>query len=152
MRNIIIFLTVWYAFLFQGCSTPSPERQAEFEAKAGYVGDWVAERSGLIQVAVQATTHVIIYSQVDIEDRQEVVARIHVIADNLSALVDREQVDPDAVRQALKAKEQYINTALIAVASLYSAEYEQLRKNGYGNLSISILRAVANGVRDGTIQ
>jgi hypothetical protein len=151
MRKIIIFLTVWYAALFTGCSTPS--QPGSIEDKAAYVGDWISQRSGLIQVAVQATTHVLIYSTAEnSEERGEVLSRVHAVSDNLYALVSKESVDPKSVRDALKIKEDYADSIMETVANLYATEYETLKKNGYGSLAIEILKAVSKGVSDGSVQ
>lgn len=151
MRKLIILLTVWYAALFTGCSTPS--QSGSIEDKAAYVGDWISQRSGLIQVAVQATTHVLIYSTAESsEERAEVLSRVHAVSDNLYSLVSKDNVDPQAVREALKIKEAYADSIMETVANLYATEYETLKKNGYGNLAIEVLKAVSKGVSDGSVQ
>ncbi len=146
MKNVILMGIV---ILVTGCSTT----KTDLDQKVVYVGDWVHDRSPYIQAGVQAATSLIVTATVkNTEERAEVLTKLQAVSENLSALLDKEQIDPQAVRAALKTKEPYIDNILSSVATIYSAEYDNLKANGYSNLAIELLKAVAKGVKAGSQQ
>lgn len=147
MKKLLLLIPF---ILMIGCSTTP---KSPYEEKAKIASEWVAERSGFIEVAVQTSTHIIIYSvEKDSEKRAELLAILNTVSTNLNTLISEGKVDPMSVRNALKVKEEYVGTILSGVASIYTAEYSNIQKNGYANLAIEILKAVSRGVANGTIQ
>lgn len=147
MRNIAI-LSIMLSFT--GCSTI--EFQKENEAKAHAAAEWIAQRSGFIENAVMAITHVAVYSsEADTAERQRTIEILHAIAGNLNTLIANGVTDPDSIRAALKIKEPYFGPIMTAVSSLVQVEMETWRDNGYTHLAANILIAVSKGIASGTV-
>lgn len=153
MRSFIIFLTVWFCFLTQGCKTTEPRGTSNNEQAAKDASKWVSERSGYIRLGAQLITHTVIYSsEKDSEERLKILKTINTVSKNLNALVENRQIDPEAVVVALKVEEEYAGSVLSALSSLYSAEYNHFKDNGYALFAIELLKAVSKGVEDGTVE
>lgn len=90
------------------------------------------------------------YAEKDIEKREELRNQIFVVSGNLNALLVRGDFSPQDVTEALKVKEEYIDSVLASVAIVYSATYDKLRENKSSGLAIDVLKALAQGVEDGT--
>lgn len=147
MKNLFLIAVL----LLCGCSTVDYQKELN-EDNARKAADWVKERSGFIESAVMSITHIAVYStEKDTEERTEILNTLHIVSSNLNSLVENKIVEPDSIRAALKIKEPYIGAIMSAVFSLIQVESGHFKENGYGNLSIEILRAVSKGVADGSV-
>jgi hypothetical protein len=123
------------------------------EPNARLASEWVKKRSGFIQNAVQAITHVAVYAtDQQTFERQRTIEIIHAISGNLNALIANNQVDSEAIKQALKINEPYFGPIMDSIANIIQAEMGSFRENGYADLSLSILEAVSKGMAAGTVQ
>ena len=121
------------------------------EPKARDAAQWVRERSGFIENAVSAITHVAVYtSEKDTFERTRTLEIMNAIAGNVNALIKNEQVDSRSIQLALKIDEPYFGPIMDAVVSLIKVETANFEANGYEDLTIAILEAVAAGIKDGT--
>lgn len=148
---VILFLIVSsFLTLFEGCSTIDYQKTVT-EEKAKDASHWIQERQGFIQNAVAAITQVAVYSSdKDTAERANTLVVIHAIAGNVNALINHEKVDPESIKNALKINEPYFAPIMAAITSLIQAELNNFKENGYGSLSIEILKAVSAGLKDGS--
>lgn len=138
-----------FALLFAGCSTTPTGNQIFDPNKAAQI---VAERQGFIEAATATIASTVIYS-VEKDDAKRLILneQIHVVASNVQTLIDQGNFSPSAVTDALKIKEDYVDTILAGVASIYKAEYVRAQQNGYVQFAQQLLKAVAAGLADATI-
>lgn len=135
--------------LMTGCVTTdsniSPEQVAENSAK------WVDDKSALIEDATAAITRAAIFSFAkDSSERSHVTDIVHTISANLNAAVAGGTVDPDQIRNVLKIEEPYIGGFISAFSSLFESYLDLFNKNGYGHMSLSIVKALSAGAEEGT--
>ncbi len=156
IRKILMFLTLWYVVLTEGCKHPettTPPEPSYSETQARQAAAWVKKNAGLIQVAVQATTQVAIFSsESDSDERAETTAAIHTVVTNLNTLISTGNIDPTAVREALSVKETYLDGILKGIGTIYASKYLEIVENGYAEFAIELLKAVSKGMADGTVQ
>jgi hypothetical protein len=133
--------------MLTGCSTMS-----ENEPKAHQIASWVSERQGFIENAVAAITQVAVYStEKDSIERTNTLLMLHVISSNLNGLITSGNVDADSLKEAFRVDQQYFTPVMNAVVPLVYGEIQNFKNNGYGDVSIEILKAVSLGIKDGSI-
>jgi hypothetical protein len=158
-RTILMYLSLWFCVLNHGCKSPAPDNGnytpsvnlSEIRAKESAA--WVKKNAGLIQVAVQATTQIAIFSsESDSDARAETTQAIHTVVENLNTLITNGTIDPASVREALSVKEEYVDGILRGIGTIYASKYTEIMENGYAEFSIELLKAVSRGMADGTVQ
>jgi len=90
------------------------------------------------------------YAEQDNEAREKLRLQIFMVSSQLSQLLNRGEFHPDEVTQALKVKEKYVSDLLEATGLLYRATYDQLEGSDNAEMAIDLLKALADGVKDGT--
>lgn len=149
MKRYLLFLIAMSLLALTGCETI---KQNATEPKARDAAQWVRTRSGFIQNAVSAITHVAVYSsEKDTFERERTLEIMHAFASNINLLVSNGTVNPDDIKDALKINEPYFGPLMGAVANLIQVEMGTFQENGYAELSIEILKAVSRGIADGTV-
>lgn len=145
-----ILLICIASFGLIGCAT-EPNVILTPEDRAHIAATWVADKSGLIEAAVQGLTQAGIYGfEKDSQERAHTIAAVHVLAANLNALVNSGRVDPDSIRSALDIKEEYIGGIIAGVEPIIANYITIFQKNGYADLTIEIVKAVSKGMEDAT--
>lgn len=133
-----------------GCSTLDFQKN---EPKAKELAGWVKNRSGLIQNAVAAATQLAVFSfEKDSEERSKIKADLHIIGESLNVLTTGGTINPEEIRATLDIDEEYIGTILKLAASLFQANLEDFQKNGYGDVSVEIVKSITAGIRDGSTE
>lgn len=138
--------------LFSGCATTggNPSAIQVDPAKIDRARQIAKDAIPYIRImAMSATQLGTKYANKDEAKSDELKAQIRAVAVALDALIANQQFDPYSVTQALKVKEDYINTALSAVAQVYSANYDKLNENEDASLALGILKAIVDGVKLG---
>lgn len=158
MKHLIKNILIWaiglapilgFSMLFTGCSTLSGVN----EEKAHQASDWIKERSGFIENAVAAITHVAVYaSDADTAERERTIEIMHAVAGNLNTLIANGQTDPQSIQDALRINEPYFGPIFASIGLLIHTEMQTFSDNGYADLTSNILLAVTKGVRDGTTE
>lgn len=120
------------------------------EPKADEAAKWIDHNAGLIRVGVQMTAIAVIYGTQEGDDRSRVIVAVREVANNLYRLMVGGQVDPDAVRDALRIKESWFVPIADGAANLYESAYWRGMKNGYKNCAEALLKAVCGGLLDAT--
>lgn len=153
-KNEFIVRAVWLGmligciWLFSGCETI---KENATEPNARKAAEWVKERSGFIEDAVASITRVAVYaSEKDTYERERTLEIMKAMAGNLNALISQGNFNPDEVKQALKINEPYFGEIASALASLIQIELKNFDNNGYADLSLTVLKAVTQGIKDGT--
>lgn len=150
MKKIILFLISLSILALFGCTTI---KENATEPKARDAAQWVKTRAGFIENAVAAITHVAVYSsEEDSNDRLNTLLVMHALSKNINAVVSEGKVDADSIREALKINEPVFGPLFESIAQLAQSEINNFKQNGYGDLTIEILKAVSKGVSDGTVQ
>lgn len=148
---LTVLLSLFYAFallLPTGCETIQ-----KHEDDARLASQWVRVRSGFIENAVMAITHVAVYStEPNTEERLHLLDVIHTVTGNVNALVASGNVDAESIQRALKIEESYFAPTLNAISSIIQGEIETFKDNGYAELAIEVLAAVSKGMSNGTVQ
>jgi hypothetical protein len=152
-RILSFFILLSILALFTGCQTSKPILTDVTEENAGRAAEWVKMRSGLIENAVQAITHVAVYSSdSNTVERTRTIEVMHAIAGNLNALIANGKVDSQSIKEALKIDEPYFGTLMNSIADLVQIEIGTFKDNGYASLTVAILTAVSRGIADGTVE
>lgn len=150
IRFIMLIVMVCLVSLFVGCNTI---KENVTEPNARQAAEWVKTRSGFIEDAVASITRVAVYAtQKDTYERERALEILHSMSGNLNALVSQGNVNPDEIKQALKINEPYFGEIASAITSLIQMELKNYDSNGYADLSLSILKAVTQGIKDGSAQ
>jgi len=141
------------SLLICGCATTSSdpslnrESQDKLEKARAIIKDAIpyirASAAAAIRVSLQ-------YAEKEPDKREILKAKVNVVAIQLEVLLNQGNFKPEAVTDALKVKEEYVDSILEAVAIIYSATYSQLEQSENASLSIQVLKALAQGARDGT--
>ncbi len=159
LRGLIVGIVLGSTFVIFGCKNadpsgvPQPSVDSPSEMRVRDAAAWVKKHAGLIQVAVQATTQIAIFSaETDAGERQKLIEDVHVVVVNLNSLITSGSTDPASVRNALSINEPYLDAILQGIGKIYAAEYLEIVKNGYADFAIELLKAVSKGMADGTVQ
>lgn len=149
-----ILLVLACGVVLCGCSSPSPKPSVESafisEEAAKKSAEFIREHSGLIRNGISAIVQYFVYKTPEGYDRQRIISQINVISSNLSDLLSKGQFNAEQVRQSLKIYEKEATPVMIALATIIDSSIEDLQKNGYGDLSIEIVKATLAGISDGT--
>jgi hypothetical protein len=123
------------------------------EPKAREAAQWIKDRSGFIQNAVQAITHVAVYAtEKDSHERARTLEIMNAVSGNLHALIVSGEVNPTSIQNALKIDEPYFGPLFASISLLIHTELKKAQDNGYTELSTEILIAVTQGIKSGTVQ
>jgi hypothetical protein len=155
MKNLYIstLLCIVFALFHTGCKTVDNSGPIITEPNALKAANWVKERSGFIEAAVQAITHVAVYSSDEnTAERARTLEIMHAIAGNVNALIASGKVDSDSIKAALRIDEPYFGPIMDAVANIVQVELSNFSDNGYKDLGVAVLVAVSRGISDGTAQ
>jgi hypothetical protein len=147
-RMVWLGMLISSIYLFSGCETI---KENTTEPKARQAAEWIKERAGFIEDAVAGITRVAVYaSEKDTYERERTLEIMRSMAGNLNALISQGNFNPDEVKQALKINEPYFGEIASALASLIQIELKNFDNNGYADLSLTVLKAVTAGIKDGT--
>lgn len=138
--------------ILTGCASPQGPQTTPLESAAFERGKvLVREAIPYMKIASAAAVKLALkYAEEDSVKREELTLQIHTVAVNLELLLVRKQFSPDQVTDALKVKEEYVNTVLEAIGVLYGATYNKLAADDNATLAIEVLEALALGVKAGT--
>lgn len=140
MKKLLAILPL---ILFSGCTTTNPKNTDPYKVIDGSTPYIRAASAAAVKIAIQ-------YSEKDPEKRVELRDQINMVSFNLQGLLNNGQFNPSDVTKALKVKEPYISNILETISVLYSSFYDKLKQDDNAALAITVLEALAQGVKEGT--
>lgn len=147
--KLILLFSVIGLLLLSGCALVprGTSEETKVETASVIVEKAIPYIRGFAQTAVKLSLQ---YAEKDPIKRDLLRVQIHIVSDNLQSLLDRGNFSPREVTDTLKIKEEYVDSILGSVSFIYSAFYDKLKENDQADLSIRILRSLAEGVKEGT--
>ncbi len=136
--------------LFVSCASVDSVKKFD-EPKARDAAEWVRNRSGFIEAAVATITHVAVYAaEKDSVQRANTLELLNIISSKLNKIAQGGNFESGEIGESLEIKEPELQVIITSILNLASFEFKNFKKNGYAEFSGEVLKAICQGIQDGT--